>query len=172
MLQKDNRTKIIQLFLDKPEEAFQLREISRLTNIAPPSVKKYLQELITQNLIKKTIPKTNYPQYQANRNANFKTLKLLHTLENIQELATYLEDTTQPDVIILFGSAAKGEDLEDSDIDIFIQTEEQPKNLNKFESKLNKKINILKEDFNKLSNELKNNIANGIKLRGYLKIWD
>ena len=41
-----------------------------------------------------------------------------------------------------------------------------------FEKKLNRKINIFFSDnFNKLSKELRNNIINGIILKGYLKVF-
>ena len=49
--------------------------------------------------------------------------------------------------------------------------EEKKVNLTRFEKNLKHNINILFEDnINKLSNELFNNIINGIKLHGYLKL--
>ena len=77
-----------------------------------------------------------------------------------------------PQVIILFGSASKGEDLKESDIDLFIQSKEVKINLKPYENKLNKKINIFfNENFNNLSEELKDNIINGTILKGYLKVF-
>ena len=77
-----------------------------------------------------------------------------------------------PDAIILFGSAAKGEDLKESDIDLFVLAEEKKLDLQKYEKLLGRKINILAEEsFSKLSKELRNNIINGIILYGYLKVF-
>jgi predicted nucleotidyltransferase len=77
-----------------------------------------------------------------------------------------------PNVIILFGSASKGEDLQESDLDIFMECEETKLNLLKYEKIINRKINILfNPKFNNLSNELKNNIMNGIILKGYIKLF-
>ena len=46
------------------------------------------------------------------------------------------------------------------------------KDLEKYEKKLDKKIQLFfSEDIKKLPTELRNNILNGIKLRGYLKIF-
>ena len=45
MLKKDNRTKLLELFFNDPLTGFQLREISRKINLAPKSVKNYLEEL-------------------------------------------------------------------------------------------------------------------------------
>ena len=77
-----------------------------------------------------------------------------------------------PDVIILFGSASKGEDIEESDLDLFIQAPEKKLSLEKYEKLLNRGITLFfEENFSRLSNELKNNILNGIVLRGYIKTF-
>ena len=56
-------------------------------------------------------------------------------------------------------------------MDIFVQAKESSLDLDKFEKKLKHKINIFFEtNLEKLSPELFNNIVNGVKLRGFLKI--
>lgn len=179
MLQKDNRYKILKLFFQDPLPkgiGFQLREISRKAEIAPTSVKKYLNELENEGLIiKKKHRIYEYPVYYANReNDYFKFLKKLDIIKDIKEsgLLDYLNDKCMPDVIILFGSASKGEDIKESDIDLFIQSKEKKLQLSKYENYLSRKINIFfKDTFNKLSKELKNNIINGDILNGYLKVF-
>jgi len=75
-------------------------------------------------------------------------------------------------VIVLFGSASKGEDIKDSDIDLFLQCKEKKLDMKKYEKELKRKVNIFFSDnFNKLSKELKNNIINGVILYGYLKVF-
>ena len=76
-----------------------------------------------------------------------------------------------PSVIILFGSASRGEDLKESDLDIFLECKETKLNAEKYEKELNRKINLFFGEFNKLSSELKNNILNGTVLKGYLKVF-
>lgn len=179
MLQKDNRYRILRIFFEDPSPkgiGFQLREISRKVAIAPPSVKKYLTELKKEGLITKVKHRIyGYPVYYANRdNDNFKFLKRLDTLMKIKEsgLLEYLSESCMPDVIILFGSSASGEDLKDSDVDLFVASKDEKLSLDKFEKYLNRKINILFSDsFNRMSKELKNNIINGIILKGYLKVF-
>ena len=84
----------------------------------------------------------------------------------------YLYDTFVPNVIILFGSASKGEDIEESDIDLFVQAKEKKIDIRKYEKLFNRKISLFfEEDFSKLNKELKNNVINGIILRGYLKVF-
>lgn len=179
MLQKDNRYGILRVFFIDPSPkgiGFQLREISRKVKIATPSVKKYLTELEKEGLIIKAKHRIHgYPVYYANRdNDNFKFLKRLDTVMRIKEsgLLEHLAESCMPDVVILFGSSANGEDLKDSDIDLFVASKYEKLSLEKFESYLNRKINILFSDsFGKMSKELKNNIINGIILKGYLKVF-
>ncbi len=179
MLQKDNRYKILRVFFEDPSPkgiGFQLREISRKVAIAPPSVKKYLTELEKEGLIVKAKHRIyGYPVYYANRDSeNFKFLKRLDTIIMIKEsgLLDYLSESCMPDVIILFGSSSRGEDQKDSDIDLFVMAREERTDLSKFGSRLNRKVNLLfNEDFSSLSKELRNNILNGVILKGYLKVF-
>ncbi len=176
MLYNYNRYRLLKVFLDNPtsETGFQLRELSRKISLAPKSVSIYLEELIQKGLvIKKIIRK--YPVYFADRDSSiFKTFKKIDILFSLKEsgLIDFLEKQCMPDAIILFGSTSLGEDVEESDIDMFLQCNQKQLELIKFEKKLNKSINIIfRSDFSKLSNELKNNILNGIVLSGYLEVF-
>ena len=178
MLKKDNLDKVLEVFFDNPLPegiGFQLREISRNIKLAPKSVKLYLDELEKVNLIiKKKHRIHKYPVYYANRDNNyFKFLKRLNMVRRITEcgLLNYLDEKCMPDVVILFGSASKGEDIESSDIDLYLQCDEKKLELSKYEGELKRNINLFFEkNFDKLSEELKQNIINGDKLKGYLKI--
>ena len=78
-----------------------------------------------------------------------------------------------PNDMILFGSYARGEDLENSDIDIFLECKKEEINLSNFENHLNRKIQLhFKDNFKNYPKELKNNIVNGIVLDGYLEAFE
>jgi len=178
MLQNYNKYKVLKIFFDDPSPkgiGFQLREISRKVKIAPTSVKKYLNELEKEGFIIKTKHRIyGYPIYHANRDEEFKFYKKIDMLISIRTngVLDYLYKECMPDVIILFGSATRGEDLRDSDVDLFLLCKERKLDLKDFENKLKRKINIFfAEDFNSLSDELKNNILNGIVIKGYLKVF-
>lgn len=101
---------------------------------------------------------------------------------NLYRLKRYLfvdrlvEIFNNPEAIVLFGSFAKGEDVEESDIDILIiSPNKNQENLedfvNAFEKELNRKINIhILLSLDKSSAEFKNAVANGIVLYGYIKV--
>lgn len=180
MLQKCSRWKVLRVFFNNPSPkgaGFQLREISREAKLAPTSVKNYLDELSKNDeyIIKSTHRIHGYPVYWANRASElFKFFKKIDMIISIQEsgLLDYLSEKCMPDVIILFGSASRGEDLSDSDVDLYLQCKERPLELHKYEKIIERKIKILfEEDFNKLSKELRNNMLNGIILKGYLKVF-
>lgn len=99
-----------------------------------------------------------------------KKISIIYEL-NESGLVDFLWDKLAPDAIILYGSHAKGEAIEESDIDMFIIGKEKKVDLKEFERKLGKKLHLMfQSDIKKISKELKNNLINGIILKGYLKI--
>lgn len=174
MLKNYNKYRILRIFLNSPTESFRLRELSKLSKISPLSVMNYLNGFESEGLIKK-YRKRGVPYYQALRDdENFILYKKISIIYELHEtgLIKELWNKTAPDAIILYGSYAKGEAIENSDIDLFIIGKEKKVNLEKFEKLLGKKMHIIFEkDFNNVSSELKNNLINGIILKGYLKVF-
>ncbi len=174
MLEKYNRYKLLKIFLDSPTESFRLRELSRLSKISPPSVMNYLEEFEKEGFIKK-YEKRGIPFYQAIRENEkfvlYKKISIIYDLES-SGLVDELWEELSPEAIILYGSYARGESIENSDVDIFIIGKEKKVSLEKFEKRLNKKVHLMFEsDIKNISKELKNNLVNGIILRGYLRIF-
>ena len=174
MLEKYNRYRLMKIFLDSPTENFRLREIARLTKISPPSVMSYLKEFEKDGLIKKII-KNKIPFYNSIRdNSNFilyKKLSIIFELNN-NGLIEYLWDKISPDAIVLYGSFARGEAIENSDIDLFVLGKEINVDIMAFEKMLHKKIHLLfKDSLKEMTRELRNNILNGIILKGYIKVF-
>ena len=164
--------KILDLFFEEPNRLFQIREIARLTKIPKSTAARRLEGLLEDKIIVKR--KEAVAGYIANESSPyFRLKKKISFLENVCKsgLIGYLEKQFYPGCIILFGSFSKGEYHKESDIDIFIQAKEKDYNLTKFERKLKHAINLFfDEKFSNLSNELFNNVINGIKLAGYIKL--
>lgn len=174
MLQKYSRYRILQEFFNFPTKNFQIRELSRITKIAQPSVANHTKALMKEGLLIRE-KKGIYPSLRANRDdALFKLYKKFDLVCRISQtgLLDYIYNMCIPDAIILFGSASKGEDIEKSDIDLFVQAPEKKLNLAKYEKLFKRGIALFFEtNFSRLTNELKNNILNGVVLRGYIRAF-
>jgi len=173
MIQNYNTYKILRLFFDYPSKHFQLREISRATKIGLPSVRNHIKNLEEVGLIKKE-KNSVYNSFTSNREELFRLYRRNDILLRLQEtgLIELLADKFVPDVIVLFGSACRGEDIETSDIDIFLIAKEKKIDLNKIENNLKRKVSLhFEEKVSDVPKELLNNIINGIVLYGYLKVF-
>ena len=176
MIQEYSKYKVLKVFLNSPTHNFKVREISRLIGLAPTSTKLHLDALEKSGLVKK-VKEKNYELYlyQANReNPKFSFWQQQAAIFDLHYsgLIEYLWDQLSPEVIILYGSHAKGEAIESSDIDLFIIGKEKPINIEKYEKLLNKKPHLeFAKEFDRLPKELKNNLINGKILKGYIKIF-
>lgn len=178
MLQKSSIYKTAELFFLCPTKEHYLMNISRKTKIAHTSIKRNLDELLKSGIITKHTEKKGkrvFPIYKANReNKEFKKYKLIHNISSIIEsgLADFIEEKISPKSIVLFGSYSRGEDDEQSDIDLFVECKKEELNLERFEKKLMRKIEAhFSNNFGLYSKELKNNIINGIVLKGFLEAF-
>ncbi len=164
---------ILRLLFNYPAKEFQVRELSRLSKVPKTTVQRVLKILLKQEII--LLKKKGFsPVYGANETFFwYKFYKKYFLLEEVYAsgLTEYLESSFHPRCIFLFGSGAKGEYTFSSDLDIFLLSSEKKAFLDTYERKLGRKVNLLfKENIQELSPELFNNIINGVKLGGYLKI--
>jgi len=177
MLQNYNIWKTASIFFYEPTSEHCLKEISLKTKVAHTSVKKHLLKLIKQKIILEKFEKKGkriYPIYSSNiEGEKYKHYKAIFNLDNLflSNLIKYLEESIMPKSIVLFGSYFIGEDIEDSDIDIFIEAEEVSLDLLKYEKKLKRRIQLhFNKNFNSYPIELKNSILNGKTLFGNLEL--
>ncbi len=158
--------KILESIFEYPNREFTIREISKITKIPTSNIQRYLKELREKEIIN-----TNNQLIINNYNKFLKSYFMINKLyEN--KLIDYINNTFVPSLIIIFGSVRKGEYDFESDIDIFIESTKNIKvDLSNFEKKLNHKIQLfIYKDIKELPNNLLNNVINGIKLTGYIKI--
>ncbi len=169
-----NEELILKSLLKK--EPQHIRELSRTTKLHPNTVINFVDKLQRLDIL--DIVKSDKKYISFKRNLKSKNRKIMYIIEDIIDsgLISHLDDIFAIPTIILFGSASKGEMHENSDIDLCIISEIKKEiNLKSFEEILNREIQIFiftKDEFNKLSNELKNNIINGIIITGYLEVLE
>ena len=173
MITKDNNLKIMGFFFKYPNKTFHIRELARLTNLSSTGIIKIIKRLKNERLIvsKKTkVLEEIKPDFEG----NFLFMKRLYNLYSLNDsgLIDFIKNFYEfPKTIILFGSYSVGTDIEKSDIDIaIISNNKKIPELTKFENKLARKINLHIVDLNKSSKEFLNSLANGVVLEGFVEL--
>ncbi len=164
---------IIEQFFYSGLNRLQASKIINKTGYDFKTVKKYLRDLVKLGLVKE-YNDLNTPTYGANyRNKFFLNIKREKMLDSIfiSGLPQYLNKKLREKAGILFGSCARGDYYEDSDIDIFIQSKKDKLNLSKYEKRLKRKINLFfEEKWQNLNEGMKTGLLNdGISINGRLK---
>jgi len=176
MKRKDIKQTIQEYFYVNPSANLRVREIERTLSLPLPSVIRYSKELEKEGIL--VIVRTgNVNCYTADRsNKKYLLDKRLYNIKIIYNsgLIEYLRQELSNPAIVLFGSFAKGEDTEESDIDLYIETPSKKNiSLERFETILKRKIQVFRHrNLKEMSNpHLANNIINGITLNNYLEVF-
>ena len=170
MIEKSTIQKVLEIFFENPSTEFYLRELARVLKLSMPTIVSTTDDLARQKLIVKEKTKV-LTKVQANRdNIEFLRLKRICNLTQIYTsgIVDFVSNAyNNPKTIILFGSFSRGEDVEESDIDIAIVTNKKLRpDLSEYERVLKRTVNIHEINLNKISDEFKANLANGIVLEG------
>lgn len=175
-----NEARVIKLFLLYPTKLFSARGIAKLLKLTHPTVLPILHKLNNNGVVKRVLFQQKgmlsiNMLWQANREENkYKLIKRVNNLGSLyaSKLAEYIANKTMPNAIVLFGSYSRGEDVEESDIDVLVVSKEKKMDLTHYERKLKRKINVIFEpDILKLKKEFLNNIINGVVIYGYLEVF-
>ncbi|MFH0876437.1 MAG: nucleotidyltransferase domain-containing protein [archaeon] len=176
MIQKSSMDRTAEFFFINPTKKHYLMDISRSIGLAHTSVKNNLEKLVKNGLLIESVEKKGdrkFPLYTANLdNKTFKKYKTIHNISVIfqSKLIEFIEEKLMPKSIVLFGSFQRGEDIEKSDIDLFVECKKEELDISSFEKKLGRKIELhFNDNFNSYAKELKNNVINGIVLSGFLE---
>jgi predicted nucleotidyltransferase len=171
MLSETNEQKILNVFFSYPTDKFHLRELARRTKLHPNTVSNVIKSLTKEKILK--IDKKEFiVEISVNRTDKFKQLKKLHNLKSLYNsgLLEKIKETLHPEGISILGSYSTGEDLEESDLDlVIISNEKENISLEKYEKILNRKIHLIVVDYNSLSDEFYTNLINGIVLDGFIR---
>ncbi len=143
---KTTTWRILEYFFSHPYEEIYLRELARRTGMNIFSTKQAVDELVKNNLLIET-RRGNMRYVKANMNSLFfRHLKIAFSIRRIEEsnLISYLEENIPAlNSVVLFGSMARGEDDENSDIDLLIIGQKKKIDLSRFEEMLGKEIKAI-----------------------------
>lgn len=180
MYNKMNKTKgeegsygrISKLLFEKPTYRFHIREMARLTGLNPNTVISVVKKLANNGLAK-TDKKKHIVEIFANvESKEFIWKKRIFNLSEIyrSRIIELIVEKFNPELISVIGSYSRGEDIEKSDIDIvLISQEKKDIDLTKFERLLDRKIHLLVLDYKRMSNEFYTNLINGAVLYGFVR---
>ena len=158
----------LRVFFEDCYRRVNVREYAKITRISPPTASKLLASYKAEGLLLEEKYR-NYIFYYANReNPVFKDLSRIYWRHVLQELLDFLEKKLTMPAIILFGSLAKAEAKQDSDVDLAVFALQKEIDTGEFERKLGRKVQVFwfKSLKNIKSKELANNIINGHILKG------
>ena len=134
-----NCQKILSFLIRNPDKEYFDREVSKLTGVSRAGTNFALRDLAKAGLILREKRGKMYFYKASSANIIIKYIKIL---QNITFLFPLIEKLKKSSLrIVLYGSAAKGENTDESDIDIFIMSRD-PDKVEKviFRDKLREKI--------------------------------
>src|SRR3989344_5793018 len=142
-IQNCSLLKVADVFFKEPSQIHFIKEISRKIDLAPTSVRTHIETLRKEKIIMEKEGKP-FSGWIANRDFDdFLFNKKIFNLLSLKNLISELKNNYYPSMILLFGSYSRGEDLENSDIDLLIITKSKKDiDLRKFEKEMARKINL------------------------------
>ena len=160
---------VLRFFCKHPTTEYSVTEVAEALDASKPSISQQFDKLEQKNILKVEKKRNNkLASFNRDENLQLKQLVNLNELMNSPILEKITQDYSHPEAVILFGSFAKGEDTEKSDIDIaVISADSQNKNYGEV---LGRKISITEFKPGNIPENMKETLANGINLQGYLEV--
>ena len=172
--------KVMYWFFSYPHKEISLSDLTKLVGISKTTANRVVLELAKRRFLRiqelgKLWRISSDPQHEFTT-----TRKIAYNLESIYEsgiISEILKKKPTPRCITLFGSYRKGDDTQQSDIDIAVEVlgNHQPTItllgvISKLRYRKNVKVNLLTFSRNNIDINLFTNIANGIVLYGLLEV--
>jgi predicted nucleotidyltransferase len=169
--------RVAEMVFNFPSRSFHIRMLQKETGLSTTAVKDAVEKLAGYGiiLVESTPVTTNIRANVGSEPYTFyKKMFNLYRLERYSFVSS-LKKLLRPSLISVYGSFARGEDTEKSDIDLFVVTslekgEDVERLENVMEKTLQRKVDLkLSRSLDGLDSEFRNGLANGIVLHGYLK---
>lgn len=175
---KEAMFKVAELVFTYPNRTFHLREIAQETHFSTTAISQALSSLSALKIIateETKLTKNVKADIDSEAYRFYKSILNVYRIKHYMFFDFLITKFQNPQTIVLFGSFARGEDIEKSDIDILIITPNkysfEKKELNTYEKAFHRTINIhILPSLEKSEASFKNAVANGIVLHGYVKV--
>jgi len=161
-----------ELFYNKPTKHWHFKNLLIHSDLNRANLNLWLKRLINEGLIQRVKPRKKMPYYVSKfEQAEYQNSKKLFALNQLHSLGLLNHLSSQEaEVIILFGSFASWDWHYQSDIDIFIYGDIDNLYLGKYQSKLNREIQVFHakniKELKKFDPTLLQNIIKGITIKG------
>ncbi len=164
------KERIREIFFKDTLRRWHFTKIMQETKMSRERTNHFLKELLKEGTIIRIKPKGKMPYYIAKRQTQkFRGEKQLYGLKMLQEsgLFEHIRNCKNIQTAIIFGSFAKGNWNNSSDIDLFIFGDDSEFEKGKFEKKLKREIQICSyKNKAKLKKELDQNLIPNI-IKGF-----
>ena len=150
------KEKLKQLFFNNTLQRWHFNVLLEESEMSRERLYHFLKELQKEKFIIRVKPRGKMPYYLANRDlSKFRLEKQLYGLIQLHELFEHLNTCEGVKTAILFGSFARGDWNNESDIDLFIYGDDNKVEKALFEKKLGKEIQLFTyNDAKKMKKEL------------------
>lgn len=125
IIYNSSRQKVLYFLLSRPNEKYFDREVARLSKVSKAATNFALSDLMKAGLVSREKKGRMYFYHADTHNSLIRQLKITQNVIIVQPLIDKLKPASLR--IVLYGSSAKGENLKDSDIDLFILSREPQK---------------------------------------------
>lgn len=168
---------ILRIILENsPLTEWHFEQITKEAKVTKAVCNKWLKKYVSSGLLKRVKQKGKFPHYSAGiNNPIYQSMKKIYSLEKLHNsgLIAKLLSLKSAKTIILFGSMAKGDWHKESDIDLFIIGKIDDFDKNKYETKLQRHIDMWVyetiNDLKKIRSGLVQNVTNGYVIKGQIQ---
>ena len=175
MGQQSKEDKVLELFFNEGSKQWHFEEIVKKSKLSRDKANKWLTKFTKEKIIKKIKKKGKMPYYVSEfSNAEYKNSKRIYALNKLHATGflNHLMSLKNAKTVILFGSFARADWYQDSDIDIFIYGNDDGFNKYEYEHKLKREIHVFTAEntteLKELGESLMQNIIQGNRIKGTL----
>jgi len=170
---KSKEDNLLELFFNYPAKHWHFKEIKEKVDISDTKLVKWLNRFKSESLIKRIKERGKMPYYIGNyESPDYKNRKKIFALNKLYKsgFLNHLMSLKEAKTVILFGSIARGDWYEGSDVDLFIYGDDKELDMKKYEKKLKKDIQLFscknKKELKRFGSKLIRNIIRGDFIKG------